>query len=150
VPFVQSQYQDFRNYLNYCRPGLVKDNAAQEAFLLNSHGRRITYLNALTILKTLQQRTGNEAPQNKQVGLHTLRHSIATHLLQRKMPLEDISQFLGHKSIYSTEVYTHMFTSMETFDDFSYRRHYRPRTVELFRLYAKRLNEWLDQENIDI
>jgi integrase/recombinase XerD len=39
---------------------------------------------------------------------------------------------------------------METFDDFLYRRHYRPRTVELFRLYAKRLNEWLDQENIEI
>jgi len=108
VPFVGSQYQDFKNYLNYCRPGLVKDNAAQEAFLLNSHGRRITYQNALTTLKTLQQRTGNEALQNKQVGLHSLRHSIATHLLQRKMPLEDISQFLGHKSIYSTEVYTHI------------------------------------------
>lgn len=108
VPFVGSQYLDFKNYLNYCRPSLAKDNAAQEAFLLNSHGRRITYLNALTILKTLQQRTGNEALQNKPVGLHTLRHSIATHLLQRKMPLEDISQFLGHKSIYSTEVYTHI------------------------------------------
>ena len=108
VPFVQSQYQDFKNYLNYCRPLLVKENAAQDAFMLNSHGRRITYQNALTTLKTLQQRTGNEALQNKQVGLHTLRHSIATHLLQRKMPLEDISQFLGHKSIYSTEVYTHI------------------------------------------
>ncbi|MHB8209093.1 tyrosine-type recombinase/integrase [Mucilaginibacter sp.] len=51
VPFVESQYQDFKNYLNYCRPGLVKG-------------------------KTLQERTGNEALQNKQVGLHTLRHSI--------------------------------------------------------------------------
>jgi site-specific recombinase XerD len=115
VPFVQSQYQDFKNYLNYCRPLLIQKASPSggglegaDAFLLNSHGRRITYLNALTILKTLQQRTGNEALQNKPVGLHTLRHSIATHLLQRKMPLEDISQFLGHKSIYSTEVYTHI------------------------------------------
>ena len=40
VPFVQSQYQDFKNYLNYCRPGLAKDNKEQEAFMLNSHGRR--------------------------------------------------------------------------------------------------------------
>ncbi|MHB8209091.1 tyrosine-type recombinase/integrase [Mucilaginibacter sp.] len=39
---------------------------------------------------------------------------------------------------------------METFDDFLYRRHYKPRTVELFRLYTKRLNEWLGQENIAI
>jgi site-specific recombinase XerD len=108
VPFVSSQYHDFKNYLDYCRPGLVKGDKTQEAFMLNSHGRRITYQNALTTLKTLQQRTGNEQVQNRQIGLHTLRHSIATHLLQRKMPLEDISRFLGHKSIYSTEVYTHI------------------------------------------
>ncbi|MES2063478.1 MAG: tyrosine-type recombinase/integrase [Bacteroidota bacterium] len=113
VPFVQSQYQDFKNYLDYCRPLLVKGDKTQEAFILNGQGRRITYQNALTTLKTLQQRTGNEQVQNRQIGLHTLRHSIATHLLQRKMPLEDISRFLGHKSIYSTEVYTHILTNHE-------------------------------------
>ncbi len=108
VPFVASQYQDFKSYLDYGRPVLVKGNRDQEAFLLNAQGRRITYQNALTTLKDLQQRTGNEALQGRQIGLHMLRHSIATHLLQRKMPLEDISRFLGHKTIYSTEVYTHV------------------------------------------
>lgn len=116
VPFVESQYNDFKNYLQYGRPHLLKnqkapsplEKAGDEAFLLNHCGRRINYNNALKVLKTLQSRTENETIQNKQIGLHTLRHSIATHLLQRKMPLESISQFLGHKTIYSTEVYTHI------------------------------------------
>ncbi|MFK8037980.1 MAG: tyrosine-type recombinase/integrase, partial [Crocinitomicaceae bacterium] len=39
-------------------------------------------------------------------GLHALRHSIATHLLQSGMPLESIALFLGHRSIDSTQIYT--------------------------------------------
>lgn len=119
VPFVESQCHDFKNYLQYGRPQLLKqerglaagaEHRQEESFLLNQYGRRINYNNALNILKNLQIRTENETIQNKQIGLHTLRHSIATHLLQRKMPLESISQFLGHKTIYSTEVYTHIVT----------------------------------------
>ena len=46
--------------------------------------------------------------QNKKIGLHTLRHSIATHLLMGGMKLESIAKFLGHKSIESTQIYTHL------------------------------------------
>ena len=42
------------------------------------------------------------------MGLHTLRHSIATHLLQSGMKLESISRFLGHSSLESTQIYTHL------------------------------------------
>lgn len=45
---------------------------------------------------------------NKPVGLHTLRHSIATHLLQSGMTLEEVSRFLGHSSLESTQIYTHL------------------------------------------
>jgi site-specific recombinase XerD len=76
--------------------------------LINNHSRRINYNNALKILKTLQQRTENEAIQNKQIGLHTLRHSIATHLMQSGMQIENISTFLGHKRLSSTQIYTHI------------------------------------------
>jgi integrase/recombinase XerD len=44
----------------------------------------------------------------KQISLHSLRHSIATHLLQGGMPLEQISRFLGHTSLDSTQVYTRL------------------------------------------
>ncbi len=49
-----------------------------------------------------------ESNLNKKVGLHTLRHSIATHLLQNGMSIEQISRFLGHSSLESTQVYTHL------------------------------------------
>jgi len=43
-----------------------------------------------------------------EIGLHTLRHSIATHLLENGMSIEQISKFLGHSSLESTQVYTHI------------------------------------------
>lgn len=45
---------------------------------------------------------------NPNVGLHALRHSIATHLLQNGMKIEQISKFLGHSSLDSTQIYTHL------------------------------------------
>jgi len=62
-------------------------------------------------LKLLQQRTENIELQQKDVRLHVLRHSIATHLLQNGMALEKISRFLGHTSLESTQVYTHLVES---------------------------------------
>lgn len=59
-------------------------------------------------LKLLQQRTDNIILQQKNVRLHVLRHSIATHLLQNGMSLEKIARFLGHSSLESTQVYTHL------------------------------------------
>ncbi|TWP31323.1 hypothetical protein ETU09_00040 [Apibacter muscae] len=56
------------------------------------------------ILKKIQKRT----PIKKRIYPHLLRHSIASHLLSQGMELEHISQFLGHSSISSTELYTHI------------------------------------------
>ena len=59
-------------------------------------------------LKLLQQQIENPELQSKNVGLHTLRHSIATHLLQNGMELQKIQRFLGHSSLESTQIYTHL------------------------------------------
>ena len=59
-------------------------------------------------VKLLIQRIDNIELQNKEIGLHTLRHSIATHLLQNGMSLEHIAKFLGHSSLESTQIYTHL------------------------------------------
>jgi len=56
----------------------------------------------------LQQITPNKQLQSKKLTLHILRHSIATHLLQNGMSIESISRFLGHGSLDSTQIYTHI------------------------------------------
>ena len=66
------------------------------------------YNQAELIAKVLIQKTGNSVLQQKEVGLHTLRHSIATHLLVHGMSLEKIKDFLGHSSMDSTQIYTHL------------------------------------------
>jgi len=59
-------------------------------------------------LKYLQSVCTDENIRTKRLSLHILRHSIATHLLQNGMSIENISLFLGHSSLDSTQIYTHL------------------------------------------
>lgn len=84
------------------------DGDKEEAFFLSQRGKRIKGQSLLLRVKLLIQRVDNIALQSKTIGLHTLRHSIATHLLQNGMKLEAIAKFLGHSSLESTQIYTHL------------------------------------------
>ncbi|MBK6574494.1 MAG: tyrosine-type recombinase/integrase [Saprospiraceae bacterium] len=53
-------------------------------------------------------RTANERIKNKTISIHNLRHSIASHLLEGGMPLQQVRQFLGHDQMETTEIYTHI------------------------------------------
>jgi len=59
-------------------------------------------------LKHLHSQFKNDNIKNKRLSFHILRHSIATHLLQKGMPIENIARFLGHNSLTSTQIYTHI------------------------------------------
>jgi integrase/recombinase XerD len=106
VPFTDQTATYFRNYIKYFRNRVV--NPKEEGLLLSVKGKRISGQSLLIRLKKLQRQTDNQELMNKQIGLHTLRHSIATHLLQSGMDLNYIQQFLGHSSLESTQIYTHL------------------------------------------
>jgi len=107
VPFNKTNSRYLEEYIYDWRPMFVKDKREPALFISNK-GKRLQTQSMLLRLKLLQQRTDNIELQQKNIGLHALRHSIATHLLQNGMPLEKISRFLGHTSLESTQVYTHL------------------------------------------
>jgi len=76
--------------------------AHQSALLLNAQGRRMKRYTALAHLKRLANRAGIQ----DNITLHSLRHSIASHLLANGLNLLQVNQFLGHKQLETTEIYT--------------------------------------------
>ena len=106
VPVSSQGIQHMQNYLYDARPLLLLDKT--DAFFLSNSGKRLSGQMMLLRLKALIQLTGNTTLQQKDIHLHTLRHSIATHLLQNGMKLESIKDFLGHSSLESTQIYTHL------------------------------------------
>ena len=103
VPIAEGVKKDFIHYLNYARPQLIRQKK-HESFLTGWYGSPLkgsAILDRVQILAEIAQ-------LNKPIGLHTLRHSIATHLLQSGMKLEQIARFLGHSSLESTTIYTHI------------------------------------------
>jgi site-specific recombinase XerD len=107
VPFIEKQREDFEQYLKHARPKLLRDEK-EKAFFIGHLGKRISYSILLRALKELQQKTGNETLQQKVIGMHALRHSIATHLMHKGMKFDYISQFLGHTLLSTTQIYTHL------------------------------------------
>ena len=86
-----------RNTLN------IRPEASDIAFL-NRYGRQLTRAMIFTIIRQLATAAGI----TKNISPHTLRHSFATHLLQNGADLRVIQQLLGHESISTTEIYTHV------------------------------------------
>ena len=93
---------------------------AQDTLFLNRRGNPLTRAMIFTIIKQLVEKTGID----KVISPHTFRHSFATHLLENGADLRAIQQMLGHQSITTTEIYTHIETSFlqETISKFHPRK----------------------------
>jgi integrase/recombinase XerD len=76
-----------------------------ESFVfLNRNGSKLSRVMVFTIIKTLAQSTG----LRKKISPHTFRHSFATHLIEGGADLRAVQEMLGHESITTTEIYTHL------------------------------------------
>ncbi|MEM9446724.1 MAG: tyrosine-type recombinase/integrase [Verrucomicrobiota bacterium] len=108
VPISKANLGYLTEYIYDHRPALAKGIKTDALFIAYATAKRMQGQSLFIRLKKLQYYTENSDLQEKEVGLHTLRHSIATHLLQAGMKLESISRFLGHESLESTQIYTHV------------------------------------------
>ncbi|MCT4665129.1 MAG: tyrosine-type recombinase/integrase [Flavobacteriales bacterium] len=106
VPFTESTKSIFQKYLFDARPYLAKSK--EEAFFVSIRSGRMSKSNFSKRLEELQRRSDHPSFKQKVLHPHLLRHSIATHLLEAGMNLQDIADFLGHSSLDSTQIYTHL------------------------------------------
>jgi integrase/recombinase XerD len=105
VPMTERVKGDLLDYIFLIRDKVKRHNqSTEEALFLSERGKRLCGGQVLERIHKLAQAAGI----TKAIGIHALRHSIATHLLQSGMTLEEVSRFLGHSSLESTQIYTHL------------------------------------------
>ena len=87
---------------------IAVNNENKDYLFLNRRGQKLTRVMIFTIIKRLVEITGID----KNVSPHTFRHSFATHLVEGGADLRAVQEMLGHESIQTTEIYTHLDSSL--------------------------------------
>jgi integrase/recombinase XerD len=103
VPLGQPAINAVRDYLSAARPHYAGKKTSPTLFL-NHRGGRLSRMGFLNILRSCVALAGI----NRRVTPHTLRHSFATHLLEGGADLRAVQEMLGHSSIATTQIYTHV------------------------------------------
>lgn len=103
IPLGRRASEAIQRYLAKERPGLVK-RRPQTALFVNRSGGRLTRQRVWQLLR----RYAKAGLITKTIGPHTLRHSFATHLLERGADLRTVQELLGHANISTTQRYTHV------------------------------------------
>lgn len=103
VPFGAKAREALVRYLDGVRGSLLR-NRAERAVFLTRFGRPFTRMGYWKLLQGHARTAGLE----RSISPHTLRHSCATHLLEGGCDLRVVQEFLGHRSIETTQIYTHL------------------------------------------
>ncbi len=104
VPIGHSAIKYINIYLHEYRTHISIKKGFEDVVFLNRNGRALTRVMIFTIIKDLAQKIGLQ----KTISPHTFRHSFATELVQRGADLRAVQEMLGHESITTTEIYTHL------------------------------------------
>jgi integrase/recombinase XerD len=105
VPIAEKSFIAIEKYIKIARPQLVNEANKNDYLFIGANTGKVMDKQSIYIRI---KRLINIAGIQKQLGTHSLRHSIATHLLQSGMKLERIKEFLGHSHLDSTQIYTHL------------------------------------------
>ncbi|MBN1598130.1 MAG: site-specific tyrosine recombinase XerD [Bacteroidales bacterium] len=104
VPIGSVALKEIDNYYQQTRNKLQIDKTAENLLFLNRRGKKLTRQMIFTIIRL----TGEKAGIKKTISPHTFRHSFATHLVEGGADLRAVQEMLGHESILTTEIYTHL------------------------------------------
>lgn len=104
APIGSSAIKFLNIYLNEIRNHQDIKKGSEDIVFLNRRGNKITRVMIFTIIKQLAEKIG----MKKKISPHTFRHSFATHLIEGGADLRAIQEMLGHESITTTEIYTHL------------------------------------------
>lgn len=104
IPIGQIALKYISIYLNEVRVHLDIKKGHEDYLFLSRLGKRLSRISVFNIIKTLTAAAGIQ----KNVSPHTFRHSFATHLIEGGADLRAVQEMLGHASITTTEIYTHL------------------------------------------
>lgn len=104
VPIGREALKFLKIYLEEVRPFVKIKRGQEDVAFLNNRGSGLSRVMIFTIIKDLAVKAGIK----KRISPHTFRHSFATHLIEGGADLRAIQDMLGHESITTTEIYTHL------------------------------------------
>src|SRR5690606_38902375 len=104
VPISENAMVEIRKYLETYREHLAVGKGSENVLFLNRRGKKLSRVMIFTIIKNLAEKVGLD----KKISPHTFRHSFATHLVNGGADLRAVQEMLGHESILTTEIYTHL------------------------------------------
>lgn len=104
VPIGKTALKYINFYKEHYRNHMLVNKGSEDVLFLNRRGNKLTRVMIFTIIKNLAK----EAGINKNISPHTFRHSFATHLVDGGADLRAVQEMLGHESITTTEIYTHL------------------------------------------
>lgn len=104
VPVSSRAIEEIEKYRKGYRRNLKIQKDSENILFLNRRGKKLSRVMVFTIIKNLAQKID----LNKKISPHTFRHSFATHLINGGADLRAVQEMLGHESILTTEIYTHL------------------------------------------